>query len=390
MKNRDITGILAGVYGAGVLTMYFFDSQRGKRRRAELRDAMVHSKRELEKFAVRLSRDAEKRAEGVISGAGRFLHREPLSDYVLEQRVHTLLGRVLSHPSAVEVSAKDGSVFLSGWILAEEADDVNKALASIEGVKDFTSYLSTTDRPEHIPALQGGSRRRHVPEFLQQRWSPTARAIAGFAGFGLAAYGVRRWRSIANVAGIAGTALLVRSVLNMPWAAVTGLDRTMGIRIQKTVHIAASPAELYQFWNNPENYPKALPHVREVCRLEDDVYEWQVPGPAGVPLKWTGSIVRRIPEKLIEWRSLPGSVVENHGFVRLDPGKDGQTRVQIQMSYQPPAGLLGHAFATLLGLDPKSMLDEDLIRIKALFETRATKVHGQLVTKSQFPAASAS
>ncbi len=390
MKNRNIVGILAGVYGAGALTMYFFDSQRGKRRRAELRDAIVHSKRELEKFAVRLGRDAEQRFEGAVSETARLLHREPQSDYVLEQRVHTLLGRVLSHPHAVEVSAKDGAVFLTGWILTEETDDVNKALASIEGVKHFTSYLNTTDRPEHIPALQGGTRRRHIPEFLQQRWSPTARVIAGCAGLGLAAYGIRRWKSITNPASIAGTVLLARSLLNIPWAAVAGLDRTMGIRIQKTIHIAATPAVLYQFWNNPENYPKALPHVREVCRLEGDVYQWQLSGPAGVPLKWAGSIVRRIPEKLIEWRSMPGSVVENHGVVRLDPDKDGQTRVQIQMSYQPPAGLLGHAFATLLGLDPKSMLDEDLIRVKDLFEKGATKVHGQQVVKSELPSASAS
>lgn len=390
MRNRDIAGVLAGVYGAGVLTMYFLDPHRGKRRRAELRDAVVHSKRELEKFAVRLGRDAEQRFEGAVAETGRLFHREVQSDYVLEQRVHSRLGRVLSHPSAVEVSAKDGAVFLTGWILAEEADEVNKALASIEGVKHFTSYLNTSDRPEHIPALQGGVRRRHIPEFLQQQWSPTARLIAGCTGLGLAAYGIRRWKSITNPASIAGTVLLGRSVLNLPWAAVAGLDRTMGIRIQKTIYIGTSPAELYQFWNNPENYPQAFPHVREVCRLEDDVYQWQLTGPAGVPLQWKGSIVRRIPDKLIEWRSLPGSAVENHGVVRFDAEKDGQTRVQIQMTYQPPAGLLGHAFATLLGLDPKNLLDEDLIRVKDLFEKGATKVHGEQVPKSQLPFASAS
>ena len=388
MKNRNIVGILAGVYGAGALTMYFFDSQRGNRRRAELRDAMVHAKRELEKFAVRLGRDAEHRFEGAVSETARLLHREPQSDYVLEQKVHAVLGRVLSHPGAVEVSAKDGVVFLSGWILTEEADELTKALASIEGVKHFTSYLNTTDRPEHIPALQGGIRRKHVPEFLQQRWSPTARLIAGCAGLGLAAYGIRRWKSITNPASIAGTVLLGRSVLNMPWAAVAGLDRTMGIRIQKTIHIAASPAELYRFWDNPENYPQAFPHVREVCRVEGDVYQWELSGPTGAALKWKGSIVRRIPDKLIEWRSLLDSVVENHGIVHFDAEKDGKTRVQIQMSYRPPAGLLGHAFATLLGLDPKRILDEDLIPVKDLFEKGAATVHGQQVTKSQLPSAS--
>ncbi len=381
MDRRDTARILAGAFGAGLLTMYFLDPQRGKRRRTEIRDALVHSKREVAKFAGRFARDVESRAEGAIAEGQKLFHHKPPSDYVLEQRVHTALGRVLSHPGAVEVGAKDGSVFLSGWILAEEADAVDKAVAAVEGVKDFTSYLNTTDRPEHISSLQGGARRRRVPEFLQQKWSPTARVLAGCAGAGLAAYGVRRWKSITNVAGIAGSLLFVRSLLNIPWAAVAGMDSSMGIRIQKTIHIAASPAELYEFWSNPENYAKAFPHVREISRLEDDVYQWQLSGIAGVPLKWTGSIIRRIPERLIEWRSLPGSAVENHGVVRLDPGKDGHTRVHIQMSYQPPAGLLGHALASLLGFDPKSLLDQDFIQLKALLESGETKVHGQEVTK---------
>lgn len=390
MYKQRIAGVLAGVYGAGAATMFFLDPQRGKRRRIVLQDAFVHSKRELEKFAGRFSRDLEHRTEGAVAEAQRLFHRKPASDYVLEQRVHTALGRVLSHPSAVSISAKDGSVFLSGWILAEESKDVNKAVAAVEGVKEFSSYLNTTDRPEHISALQGGVRRRRVPELLQQRWSPTTRVIAGCAGLGLAAYGITRWRSIKNMAGITGSLLLARSVLNLPWAGVAGFDPALGIHIQKTIYIAASPAELYQFWNNPENYPKALPHVQQVNRLEDDTYQWQLSGLAGMPLKWTGSIVRRIPGKLIEWRSLPGSAVENHGVVHLEAAKDGQTRVQIQMSYQPPAGLLGHAFAAMLGFDPKSLLDQDFVQLKSLFEQGATRVRGHEVTKSELANPSAS
>ncbi|MBZ5506640.1 MAG: SRPBCC family protein [Acidobacteriia bacterium] len=388
MRNRDITTILAGAYGAGLLTMYFLDPQRGKRRRAELGDTLTHSKHELEKFAGRLSRDVENRTEGVLAEAQRLFQHVPTSDYVLEQRVHTALGRVVSHPSAIEVSAKDGSVFLTGWVLTEEAEDVERAVASIEGVKDFTSYLNTSTGPEHIPGLQGGARRKHVPELLQQRWSPTTRAIAAFAGLGLATYGISRWKSITNAAGIAGSLLLARSILNVPWAAAVGVDPSTGIHVQKTIHIAATPAELFEFWNNPENYPKVFPHIQEVCRLEDEAYQWRLSGLAGTALKWTGSIVRRVPEKLIEWRSLPGSAIENHGIIRFEAAKDGGTRVQIQMSYRPPAGLLGHAFATLFGLDPKNVLDQDFIRLKALFERGTTKVHGHQVTKNELQNAS--
>ena len=90
-----------------------------------------------------------------------------------------------------------------------------------------------------------------------------------------------------------------------------------------------------------------------------------------------------MPEQRIEWRSLPGSTVENHGVIHLEAQKDGRTRVQIDMSYNPPAGLLGHAVAALLGLDPKSAIDQDMVQLKSLFEQGKARVDGHEVTKSE-------
>lgn len=39
------------------------------------------------------------------------------------------------------------------------------------------------------------------------------------------------------------------------------------------------------------------------------------------------------------------------------------------MSYNPPAGVLGHAVAELFGVDPKHEMDDDLLRMKSLIET---------------------
>jgi uncharacterized membrane protein len=80
---------------------------------------------------------------------------------------------------------------------------------------------------------------------------------------------------------------------------------------------------------------------------------------------------------------LPESIVENRGVIHLEAQKDGRTRVQIEMTYNPPAGLLGHAVATLLGLDPKSALDQDMLQLQSLFELGKAKVGGHEVTKSE-------
>jgi uncharacterized membrane protein len=39
------------------------------------------------------------------------------------------------------------------------------------------------------------------------------------------------------------------------------------------------------------------------------------------------------------------------------------------MSYNPVMGGLGHAVAALFGADPKSRIDEDLMRMKTMIET---------------------
>ena len=74
---------------------------------------------------------------------------------------------------------------------------------------------------------------------------------------------------------------------------------------------------------------------------------------------------------MIEWSTIVGSPVEHAGTIKLDSTGDGTTRVHIRMSYNPPAGALGHVVAKLFGADPKSEMDEDLMRLKnALEKTR--------------------
>jgi uncharacterized membrane protein len=38
------------------------------------------------------------------------------------------------------------------------------------------------------------------------------------------------------------------------------------------------------------------------------------------------------------------------------------------MSYDPPAGILGHGVAKLFGADPSNQMDDDLVRLKSYIE----------------------
>ena len=205
----------------------------------------------VERFAQRFGRDVEHRAEGVVAETRHlFEGDDDASDSVLEQRIRTAVGRAVSHPHAVEVNCTGGSVFLGGWVLADEVAELTNAVRAVRGVKELSTFLNTTDHPEHISDLQGGDRRRRLPEFLQQSWPPTTRVLAGCAGAGLIVYGATHRKLIGKTLGVNGAILLARAVLNAPLKSIIGADETTGFRIQKTAYVDGTTAELYEFWRN--------------------------------------------------------------------------------------------------------------------------------------------
>jgi uncharacterized membrane protein len=88
----------------------------------------------------------------------------------------------------------------------------------------------------------------------------------------------------------------------------------------------------------------------------------------GATLEWDAEIVELFPNKLLAWQSTQGSLIQHAGIVRFET-EGNRTRVQIRLSYNPPAGAIGHTIATMLGSNPKQEMDEDLVRMKTFIET---------------------
>jgi len=123
-----------------------------------------------------------------------------------------------------------------------------------------------------------------------------------------------------------------------------------GIKVEKSVTINKSPAELYRFWRNFENLPNFMSHL-EAVRVDDNkISHWVAKAPGGTTVEWDAEIINEVENELIAWRSLEGMTVPNAGSVRFQalPHNRG-TAVKVTLSYDPPGGGLGAAIAKLFG-----------------------------------------
>jgi len=372
---RERAGMLIGA-GIGACLMYYFDPDRGRRRRSLLRGQTVHAGHKLAAAIDTTARDIQNRTQGTLAALQSVFDDSEPDDEVLVERVRARIGRVTSHPGSIEVGAHNGMVRLSGPVLAGEVDRVIDCAFSVRGVKSIEDRMERHERPDHIPGLQGrtASRAGERPAFLQANWPPAARALGCAAGGLAALYGFGRRGLPSIIAGLAGSLLLARAATNLELRRLTGIGiPRRAIDVQKTVHFDAPLDRVFAVWADFENFPSFMAHVRRVRRLEDgrqgERWRWTVDGLAGTTVDFDAVITRFEPERLIMWRTEPASVVQHSGRVHFDRNPDGSTTVEVKMTYNPVAGALGHTVARLFGADPKHRMDEDLVRMKTYIET---------------------
>jgi len=186
--------------------MYLVDPDRGRRRRALVKDKLSNSVHTAVHKMGTAGRDVAHRANGLVARARRALHSEVLDDDVLIERVRAKLGRSVSHPHAIHVDAAEGYVTLRGPILHQEVKPLMRAVARVRGVCGIVNALDQHEAGE-LPALQdNGERRRSV-----RQWAPATRLVLGTAGTALAGYGASRRDIRGAVLAATGVGLLARA-----------------------------------------------------------------------------------------------------------------------------------------------------------------------------------
>ncbi|MGH7631568.1 MAG: SRPBCC family protein [Gemmatimonadales bacterium] len=303
--------LVAGLLlGAGL--MYLLDPDHGIRRRSIARDRLGRARRRMGEGLSATARDVKNRSSGALAELRSRLEGDEADDAVIEERIRARLGRLVSHPGAVEVAVIRGEATLLGTVLEDELEELVIGVARVRGVTRVWNQLEVSAEPDGVPALQ-------------------ARAPRG-----------RRRRR-----------------------------RTIDVR--KTMDVAVPLDEVWALWSDFSRFPRFMTHLRDVTVAGPDLSHWVATGPLGTAVEWDAEITDWRERERIAWRSVEGSQVETAGEVRFRRRGDGGTRIELRLSCAPPAGALGEAVAAFFGSHPKRQIDDDLVRLKSLLETGQTR-----------------
>ena len=385
---------MLGGLGIGAGLMYLADPDRGRRRRALLRDKMKHCMCRSRDVLDAAAEDMNNRTHGMMAEAEArardAMGGQMVTDQVLCDRVRSAMGRVVSHPGAITVTADKGHVTLSGLVMAQEFDDLMNCTMRVRGVKSVRNNVQVRRDSGDESSLQGnGHTMNHRPLMERLHRSPAFRVGESCLGGALALRGMMHGGMMGKLESAIGLGLLARATTNMDAARMIGVNHERcAVEMQKTMTIAAPVDEVWNFWAHFENFPRFMSHLKHVKDMGNGRSHWSAVGPGNMTCEWDAVITKWDPPHVMAWRSTEGSLIANAGMVRFEE-VEGGTRLDIRLSYNPPGGALGHMCAALFGADPKHAMDQDLVRLKSLLECGKSCAHGHKVTREELDTAEA-
>jgi hypothetical protein len=200
-----LSSLIEGI-SLGAVGMFLLDPDQGGRRRALVKDQVVHHANRKREAVRVMGIDFVNRTKGLRYRVKSHLDKNAISDEVLIERCKAEIGHCVSHAGAIQISCLKGAITLSGPILVAEMDACLRQIQAIAGVRQVVNNLEVHSSPEHIPALQGNS---NLP--IQGRWTPATSLVMGIAGAMCALYGMKRKGVVGSLMQVGGMGMVAKA-----------------------------------------------------------------------------------------------------------------------------------------------------------------------------------
>lgn len=212
----------------------------------------------------------------------------------------------------------------------------------------------------------------------------TERILSVAGGALLATYGLRNMKKLSSLPVLlAGSFLLMRGATGY-CPANSVLKRNTANRASTAVEASVAYVinkprqEVYAFWRKLEHLPLFMKHLSSVRQIDETHSVWRASLPGNVgSISWTAEIVDDQPNEYIAWSSIPGSSVDNAGYVHFLDAPRNSTEIKATISYRLPGGDVGGLAAQLFNPYLQDVILEDLKRFKYNLEGGVTYVRGE-------------
>jgi uncharacterized membrane protein len=146
------------------------------------------------------------------------------------------------------------------------------------------------------------------------------------------------------------------------------VDAREAVKLERTIHVARSPADLYAYWRDFRNHSRFMAYVDSVEIKSATRSHWTMTI-GGRCVEWDSEVINEIPYELIAWKTVGDSDVAHAGSVHFREVADG-TVVRLVVAYEPPGGRPGRLLTQALGMTPEQLADQNLVNFRNLMEAR--------------------
>jgi hypothetical protein len=128
--------------GIGAALMYYLDPRLGARRRGIMRDKAIGLTNRTRGRTEKTGRNLGNHLRGAVLETFKWLTGEPpVTDSRLAERVRSKIGRLLEHPSSIEIEVRKGHILARGQLAPDSATRVINRIRRIRGVEDVEDRI---------------------------------------------------------------------------------------------------------------------------------------------------------------------------------------------------------------------------------------------------------